>query len=297
MVAFASYQKNEPFIPFNYVSNQQWPTLQEIYCTMKYFFPGLLMAFVLVQCTPAKMALNENDWLHKEEYQVNNRRKIFAKETMAFGEYQTISVKRSWTKGYESRYGWSIGNPTDYNYQNVLSWVETKKKQTLKFAMADAKGDSSEVFCLTKASSDYLQIGKNENNIVNIATELFLHNSTSSNTFYIRLYTNKYSKPWELLFDNEAWAGKPQKYIGIVAMNKDNYYTLKPITQMQGKDGKAANILFGAVGLEIRNKQDKPVAAVSMLDKGVVYLSDLPAEERFLLANICAALLMQDQIG
>lgn len=264
---------------------------------MKRILSIALITVFFASCSPAKMALNENDWKAKEEYDVRNRKKLFGKESMNFGEFRTTLVKRSWTKGSESRYGWGIGNPTDGTYENVLSWVKDKHKQTLRFSMADEKGDSSEVVCLTKAESSTLQIGKNENSIVNIATELLLHTSQSSNTFYVRLYTNKHDKPWEMLFDNEAWVGKPKKYLGVIAMDKDHYYTLKPVTQMQGKNGQAANILFGAVGLEIRNKEGKPVAAVSMLNNGVVYLTDVSAEEKFLLANICAALLMQEQIG
>jgi exoribonuclease II len=38
------------------------------------------------------------------------------------------------------------------------------------------------------------------------------------------------------------------------------------------------------------------VAAVSLIDKGMIYLAKTSVEERFLLANACAALLLQEQI-
>ena len=65
----------------------------------------------------------------------------------------------------------------------------------------------------------------------------------------------------------------------------------------RSKDGKPAGILFGSVGFEIRNKEGKAVAAVSKIDKGVVYMQGSDEEERFLLANVCAALLMQEVIA
>jgi hypothetical protein len=66
---------------------------------------------------------------------------------------------------------------------------------------------------------------------------------------------------------------------------------------MEGKDGRPQAILFGSVGFEIRNKEGKAVAAVSKIDKGIVYLQAVNSEEKFLLANACAALLLQEIIG
>jgi hypothetical protein len=53
---------------------------------------------------------------------------------------------------------------------------------------------------------------------------------------------------------------------------------------------------FGSAGFEIRNKDGKALAAVSMIDNGVVYLSDISPEEKILLSGVCAALLLQEQI-
>ena len=82
-----------------------------------------------------------------------------------------------------------------------------------------------------------------------------------------------------------------------LSQGRNNYYTIVPVREMEGKDGKPAGILFGSIGFEIRNKDGKAVAAVSKLDKGVVYMQAKDAEERFLLANVCAALLMQEVIA
>lgn len=253
--------------------------------------------FLFFNCTPAKMALTDSSWTNKQEYPVDGRRSIFTKERMTFGEYHTTAVKRSWTKGTSARSGWTVGNPTDAHFENIISVEYINKRQTLRFEMADDKGNQSEVFCVSKFDAEDLQIGNRPNDMVNIATELLLKTDNSDSKYYVQLYTNKGRGPWQLMFDNQEWQARPKHYKGIVALDKENYYTLVPVTQMQRKDGTAGNMPFGAIGLEIRNKENLPVAAVSFIDKGVVYLSDVPADERFLLANICAALLMQDQIG
>jgi hypothetical protein len=50
------------------------------------------------------------------------------------------------------------------------------------------------------------------------------------------------------------------------------------------------------VGFEIFTKEGEPVAAVSLIDQGVVFLKPLPPAQRILLATTCAALLLQEQI-
>ena len=55
-------------------------------------------------------------------------------------------------------------------------------------------------------------------------------------------------------------------------------------------------MLAGSIGFEFRNAQGKAVAAVSTINNGMVFLPHVDKEERFLLANACTALLLQDII-
>ena len=41
-----------------------------------------------------------------------------------------------------------------------------------------------------------------------------------------------------------------------VVADKENYYTLKPVTQILNKKGEATNMLFGSIGFEILNKKN-----------------------------------------
>ena len=90
---------------------------------------------------------------------------------------------------------------------------------------------------------------------------------------------------------------KPREYIGYLAQGKEKYYTIIPVRHMEGRDGQPAAIPFGSIGFEIRNKEGRAVAAVSKLDRGTVFLQTMDANERFLLANVCTALLLQEVIG
>jgi hypothetical protein len=99
-----------------------------------------------------------------------------------------------------------------------------------------------------------------------------------------------------MAIDNQQSQASPKKYTGLLAKNKQEYYTIVPVTLIE-KNGKSGNTLLGAVGFEFRNKEGKTVAAVSLIDKGMIYLGKTTPEERFLLANACTALLLQEQIG
>jgi hypothetical protein len=47
------------------------------------------------------------------------------------------------------------------------------------------------------------------------------------------------------------------------------------------------------VGFEFKNREGKVLAAVSMIGNGAVYFGECSDEEKFLLANASAALLLQ----
>jgi hypothetical protein len=265
--------------------------------TMKASLVSLLVLVLLAQCRPAKMALREEAWPVKEEYPVQGKKGLFSKERLQFGEFYTTQVKRSWTKGTNSRFGLGTGNVTDYDYTNIISLDYIRRQQTIKFALADAANRASEVFCVSHFSTTELVIGNRPNSILNIGVDIVKSLlSQPDDKYYVQIYTGR-ERPWELLVDNVQAQMKPKEYVGYLSQGKDRYYTIVPVREMEGKDGKPAAILFGAVGFEIRNREGKAVAAVSKIDKGIVYLQQLDAEEKFLLANACAALLLQEVIG
>ncbi|MBC7934164.1 MAG: hypothetical protein H7Y86_02220 [Rhizobacter sp.] len=228
------------------------------------------------------------------EMPVKGRNGFFINQKLSFGDFKTTAVKRSWTKGNTTRSGLSIGAPGMPDYQNIISMEYTKRKQAVNFGLTDGI-NNSEVRCVTKFSSDDLIVGNNESSLPNIIIAL-ARGLRSTNTFYVQLFTNNEIKPWHLLLDNNAVQADAKSYTGKLVKDDDNYYTIVPVNKMLDKRGEARNILFGSIGLDLRNKENKSVATVSFLDKGKVYLNTTDKQEAFVLANICAALLLQEQI-
>lgn len=263
----------------------------------KYLFNAVILSCIVisaVSCTPFKMSVSDDLKSNHDEYTVKGRQGILIKEKLSFGEYNTTKVKRSWTKGSSARTGIGYGGTAQQDWVNIISVEYINRRQTVNFNLSDGK-NSSEVFCVSRFHAKDLQIGKSENSILNIGMDIAGIGGKSSSLYYVQIYTNDAESPWQLILDNQAAQAKAKTYIGVIAKSKTEYYTLVPVRKLE-KNGKSGNILAGSVGFEFQNPRGEAVAAVSLMDNGMVFLGKTTAEERFLLANACAALLLQQQI-
>jgi len=262
---------------------------------MNYILP-VLISGMMIACTPARMAVDGSQWNSKEELPVKGRQGILIKQKLSFGNYHTVSVKRSWTKGNAVFAGWAWGRPGYEDYARIIGTEYSNRKQSIRFEMTDAMANESSVFCVTRARDTDFTIGKNPNSLLNILLDIAGTGDASEHQFWVKLFLKNQSAPWEMLIDNQAAQRNSKSYTGVIAQSRNNYYTIHPVFKMEGQHDRVYTMPFGSVGYEIRNKDGQPRAAVSLIDKGVVYLTDGPAEERFLIANICAALLLQEVI-
>lgn len=249
-----------------------------------------------VGCAPARIGLEPQDWNDKQEFSVKGRQGILIKQKLSFGDFKTAVVKRSWTRGSSSFDGWVWSRPGHNDYYRVGTEY-TNRKQTLRFDLTDNNANESSVFCISKARSKDFVVGRNSNSLLNIVLDILRIEDASENMFFVKLYLKNEEQPWEMVIDNDAVQAKSKTYTGVIAQSKEKYYTIHPVYKITGKNDKLYTMPFGSVGYEIRNKEGKPLAAISTMDKGTVYLKPMPAAEKFLLANICTALLLQENIS
>jgi hypothetical protein len=260
---------------------------------MKQLFYLMAMGLFFAACSPVRVALSE-DLKQNDEYEVSGRQGLLIKQKLAFGPYRTTALKRSWTRGNSARtgFGW---NDQQGKYVNLISTEYINRKQTVNFSMTDGQNES-DVFCASRFHARDLQVGRSDNSLLNIALEIGGLGYAASDLFYVQVFLNNEDHPWQLVLDNQAAQARPRKYTGVIAKSRDQFYTLVPITRLQTK-GKTGSMLGGSVGYEIQNPAGRAVAAVSLIDKGMVYLGKTTKEERFLLANVCSAILLQQQIA
>jgi hypothetical protein len=271
---------------------------------MKKFFSHAMAHFLLaimvagaISCSTPKIGLTGTDWEQKEMLDVKGRQGLLINQRLSFGEYATQKVDRSWTK--ES--SWSIGTARRTlnvpEATNIISFDHINRKQTLRFAAESPSGSFSDVYAATKVNARELRIGEgNDAGAFTIdITRLF--SKSSNNLFYVQIYIDGSREPWQLVLDNEISQWKPGKYMGYLYGPNNRYYQLKPVRQYESRSGKQVQIAMGHLGFEIIDEGGTGLAAVSTIDKGQVYFSKaINKSERFLLENLCAALLLQEQI-
>jgi len=253
----------------------------------------LLSAVKMMSAQNMGLALEGDEWKGIHAYPVKGKNTFFKKQTLSFGDYQSIEVDRSWTKGTSSTSGLTVGVPTDDFYEKIITTDHIHKKQTLYFAMGDKDGHQSKAFCLSELNAKDFNIGNSDVSVFNLLLDIAGPGAKSSNIFYTKIFVGPSGEGWELMLDNEAAQAQPKKYIGYLAKNEHEYYAITPASKVKSKKGKVGTMPFGSAGFTIRNQDGKAVAAVSIIDNGIIYLMDVDPEERLLLATTCAVLLLR----
>jgi len=254
----------------------------------------LVLAVQFLHAQNMGLALEGNEWSGIHEYPVKGKQGFLKKEKLSFGDYHSIEVDRSWTKGTEVTSGLTQGVPTDDFYKKIITTDHIHKQQTLYFSMGDEAGHQSKAFCLSRLDAKDFNIGNSDVSAFNLLLDLAGPGASSSNIFYTKIFVGPSPDGWELYLDNQAAQAHPKKYIGYLAKNENEYYTIVPASKVKSKKGKIGTMPFGSAGFTIRNKQNQALAAVCIIDKGIIYLKeDMDLRERLLLATTCAVLLLR----
>jgi hypothetical protein len=259
---------------------------------MRSIIHALFIICFLFSCTSAKIAIDAEEMKVIEELPVQGRNGFLFKQKLSFGEFSTAKVNRSWTKGSSWGFGTSLGE----DWVDNLNIEFVRRKQTIRFSLLDSKGHESEVTAFTKVRWTDFGVGNVSPALIN-ANELSI-GFNGQNIFAVRIFTSRSDTPWDMFIDNMAAQQKPKKYSGLLAKSKSEYYTVVPVYKLMNKQGKAVALPFGgAIGFEFKDKWNQSVAVVSLIDNGIVYFPQLAAEEKFVLANAAAALLLQEHLN
>lgn len=221
-----------------------------------------------------------------EVLDVKGRNGILIRQKLSFGDFHTIKVKRGAIKKWEG-------------YTGVVGLIWTSHmegKQSIQFQLTDNM-DTSHVMMVTNVESRDLNIGSNPDAMPNKLFPILTIGDTDfqKNNLSTAIYLSPNEAPWELFLDNTAAQLKRSEYIGYVYRG-DVAYKIVPVWDIVHK-GKIRQLPFGTAGFEIQNEKGEALAAVSLMDdRGIVYMGKLDQKERFLMANICSALLLQSVI-
>jgi len=249
--------------------------------------------YVLSGCTAGRVAFSNPNWQNKTGYTVEGRSQtIFQKKPLRFGEFYTTQVKTSakqssaQTTDLEGRRTW--------RYNGVAGILNQHSKSSRRLTLNNGNGQEAEIITYNQLNASTYMFGRGlEMNFDFLLRTLGMDKKTE-NSYYVQVYEPDEDKPWELILDMDAIEMNPRNYAGVFALDENHYYDIKPITRMMGKNGPSS-IPVGCIGYEITNPEGDTVAAVSLLGNCSVYLSEtLNAQNRFLMAGLCAALLLNE---
>ncbi|WP_295773493.1 hypothetical protein [uncultured Mucilaginibacter sp.] len=246
---------------------------------------------LLVSCTTPRMALTNDAWKNNAGYAVTGRSQtVLQKKPLRFGDFYTTKVQTSSTQSSSVATDMN-GRLTGLNNKTV-GMLTQKSKSSRRFTLSNGKGKEALVLTFNQLNSkSYLAGGGVELNF-NWINKVLGMPSTLENSYYVQVYAPDAETLWELVLDMDAVELNPNNYAGYFALNQEKYYTIRPIRHLMGKNGPL-KMPACLVGFEISNAAGLSVAAVSLLNSGTVYLHDgLTADERFLMADLCAALLL-----
>ena len=220
----------------------------------------------------------------QEEMPVKGRNGLMINQKLRFGNYHTLSVKRSAIRKMKETFG--IDNTV---------WTEhSEGKQTIHFRLTDDTY-TSDVVATSHVSMNDLVIGRAPGGLPGpISSILRIGTGDQEDNYSVAISITPGEKPWQLFLDNNSAQMERNTYLGFVSRDNE-YYTVAPVWQMERK-GKVVKFPFGCAGFEIRNDHGDALAAVSLLNNGVVYMGKLDSKEQFLMANICAAILLQSNL-
>lgn len=225
--------------------------------------------FTAVACQAFDIAVSPQLEHSSHVYSVKGRNGFFLKQILSYGPYTTSKVKRGWIKSYNS--------PFTINFRGSSE----------KFSFTQYSKDSfaAEIFCLGKIKSiEY----KPFSNFWGVPIE---YENTFSGSIF--LDENNY---WDFIVNNpEAGIGQGQfASSGYAKSNHGLRIDIVPIKKLS----KGKNIFqIANFGFEFYINE-KPIAAVSTIDKGKVWMDKtIEPELEKTVISLASAILLRSSIG
>lgn len=234
-----------------------------------------------------KIATGEPLRSQQQDLAVKGRMGIMIKQKLSFGDYRTTMVKRS-----------AIRKWTGIDGFPGMIWTEHMQgRQSIHFRLTNGD-DTSDVMAVSRVQARDLLIGTAEGTrrLPGSLVALFKSTEIAQNNYSVSIVNKRGEEPWELFLDNSEAQLRRKQPAGFVRRG-DDYYTIEPVWHVVKKNGKVAEMPFGSAGFEIKDKDMNVMAAVSMIDNGEVYIGPGTEAEKLLFANVCAALLLQENIN
>lgn len=226
------------------------------------------ITLIFISCKTPDLLLSHELKRDTVAYDVRGRQGLMINQVLSFGPFKTSRVKRGWTQSYDIPF--------------LLRFQGSKER----FSFTQLSGDSlnAGVFCLGKLQSTELEL---VDDYLGISMEY-------ENTFSGSIVFTK-TNFWDFVINNpDAGYGNGEYATrGFVRSNNGQIIEIIPVNRLENHKG-LKNI--DNYGFEFYI-ESKPVAAVSAMNKGKVWLrSGLSKEQSLVLSALCSAILIKSNL-
>lgn len=230
---------------------------------------NLFFLLLFMSCKTPDLLLSPELKRDTVSYEVRGRQGLMINQVLSFGPFKTSRVKRGWTQSYDIPF--------------VLRFQGSKER--FSFTQFNADSLKAGVFCLGKLKSTELEL---VNDHFGIPIEY-------ENTFTGSIVFAK-TNFWDFVINNPDAGYGSGEYAtgGFVRSNSGQIIEIKPVNRLENHKG-LKNI--DNYGFEFYI-ESSPVAAVSTMNRGKVWLrSGLSKEQMLVLSALCSAILIKSNLG
>jgi len=234
--------------------------------------PFLFALALLASCSTADIAISDNLRQNSSALPVTGNAGLLINQKIAFGAYHTSPVKRGWTQRTEF---------------SVLGIKHEKARQPIEFTQFAPNGLSADVV----GSSDY------NSNMFDLFKGLQHYADRFTNGFFGIIIPHNNGHVWEVLVenDNSGTALKSETDNGIAVDDRGNMIEIK------GTKDLAKNKFFTddtkTFGYELF-RNNEPIAAVSVVGNGKVWIKNsLNESDQLLIASLASLLITKQNVS
>lgn len=221
---------------------------------------------VLTACSVPHMAVDNQLQSASAPMAVKGRNGWLINQKLAFGEYRTGKVNRSWTKAYDIPF--------------IIRFSGAKER--LSYTITDGSGNEAETFAMAKLSQKDLPL----------FNKLFEVNLDWKDVFSGTVALEQGRKHYDFVVANLNQNNWFREAAGFIRY-QDGEIDIQPVKNL---DNGQRMLAQQAPGFQFVYRGET-IGAVETLNEGRIWIKDgLPADLRLALASVSAALLLRSEL-
>ncbi len=224
----------------------------------------IFLISVFLSCSSVVMKIGDKLKENSVALNVKGKQGWQINRILRFGEFKTSKVKG----------GWKTGSSLHF----IMDFEEQEQKY--RFNQYDTLGNKTKVYCVGALKADHFDVF---NGIFTIPVDV-------KDVFSANIIADSNKTIWKLILFNPNQIAFTEDVKGALKF-ENTQYKIKPVRELE--EGSLGPRI---IGFDFR-LGDEIVAAVQILDDGIVWLSNkLNPEQRLILASACSALMLRDDL-